>query len=90
MTSSSCDSRSSRERRFIRRRVRLLVLTDHRFGAAERKPLRDEWKSHNKQLNTAGISWEPIHFLTVDKCSVRLYRATIPIEILTLDRGRFS
>jgi hypothetical protein len=72
------------------KRVRLLVLTDHRFGASERKPLRDEWKSHRKSLNTAGINWEPIHFLTVDKCPVRLYRATFPIEIPTLDRGRFA
>lgn len=72
------------------KRVRLLVLTDHPFSAYERKPLRDEWKSHKKKLKDAGISWEPIHFLTVDKCPVRLYRATIAIEVPTLERGRFS
>jgi hypothetical protein len=72
------------------KRVRLLVLTDRRFGSAERKLLRDEWKSHRRSLNAAGISWEPIHFLTVDKCPVRLYRSTVPINIPTLERGRFS
>jgi hypothetical protein len=71
------------------KRVRLLVLTDHPFSAAERKPLRDDWKSHKKTLKDAGISWEPIHFLTVDKCPVRLYRATVAIEVSTLERGRF-
>lgn len=71
------------------KRVRLLVLTDHPFGAAEQKALRDEWKSHKKALSAAGISWEPIHFLTVDKCPVRLYRASVPIEVPTLERGRF-
>lgn len=72
------------------KRVRLLVLTDHSFGASEKKPLRDEWKSHKKSMKDAGINWEPIHFLTVDKCPVRLYRATTPIEVLTLERGRFA
>ncbi|CDQ46372.1 hypothetical protein [Mycolicibacterium neoaurum] len=72
------------------KRVRLLVLTDHPFQPFEKKPLRDEWKSHRKLLNTAGINWEPIHFLTVDKCPVRLYRASVPIEAPTLERGRFS
>ncbi|MFT4042353.1 MAG: hypothetical protein QM673_04245 [Gordonia sp. (in: high G+C Gram-positive bacteria)] len=71
------------------KRVRLLVLTDHKFGQGERKPLREEWKSHRKELKDAGITWEPIHFVTVDHCSVRLYRGTIPIEVLTLERGRF-
>lgn len=72
------------------KRVRLLVLTDHRFSASEMKPLRNEWRSHKKMLKADGISWEPIHFLTVDKCPVKLYRGTIPIEIPTLDRGRFT
>jgi len=72
------------------KRVRLLVLTDVRFGPSEKKPLRDEWKSHRKSLNAAGITWEPIHFLTVDKCPVRLYRASVPIEAPTLERGRFA
>jgi hypothetical protein len=72
------------------KRVRLLVLTDHPFSASEKKPLRDEWRSHKKTLKEAGISWEPIHFLTVDKCPVRLYRATVPIEVPTLERGRFA
>lgn len=71
------------------KRVRLLVLTDHKFGPGERKPLREEWKSHRKALKDAGITWESIHFVTVDHCSVRLYRGTIPIEVLTLERGRF-
>ncbi|MDE8649490.1 hypothetical protein PXH69_31435 [Rhodococcus qingshengii] len=72
------------------KRVRLLVLTDCRFGPDERKPLREEWKSHRKALKDAGITWESIHFVTVDNCSVRLYRGTIPIEVLTLERGRFA
>ncbi|QZT56229.1 hypothetical protein [Mycolicibacterium austroafricanum] len=71
------------------KRVRLLVLTDHKFGPSERKPLREEWKAHRKALKDAGITWEAIHFVTVDHCSVRLYRGTIPIEVLTLERGRF-
>ena len=71
------------------KRVRLLVLTDHRFGPGERKPLRDEWKSHRKALNAVGITWTPIQFYTVDKCPVRIYRSTVPIDTPTLDRGRF-
>lgn len=71
------------------KRVRLLVLTDHRFGPSESKPLRDEWKSHKKALKAADITWEPIRFLTVEKCPVQLYRSTVPIDVPTLDRRRF-
>jgi hypothetical protein len=71
------------------KRVRLVVLTDRPLDASERKALRDEWRFHKKALKAVGINWEPIRFLTVDKCPVRLYRATVPIEIPTLDRGRF-
>lgn len=72
------------------KRVRLLVLTDHRFGPAESKPLRDEWRSHKKALKAVDITWEPIRFLTVEKCPVQLYRATVPIDLPTLDRRRFN
>jgi hypothetical protein len=72
------------------KRVRLLVYTDTDLGAADRKPLRDEWKSHKKALKSVGIEHAPIGFVIVDKCSIKQYRESIPIDIPTLDRGRFA
>jgi hypothetical protein len=72
------------------KRVRLLVLTDTAFGPADRKVLREEWKSHKNTLKNSGIEWSAISFLTVDRCTVKRYRDAVPIDIPTLDRGRFA
>jgi hypothetical protein len=72
------------------KRVRLLVLTDSDLSAADRKTLREEWKSHKKSLKNAGIEQAPIGFVHVDKCPVKRYRESLPIDIPTLDRGQFA
>jgi hypothetical protein len=72
------------------KRVRLLVITDTKFSAADRQTLRDEWKSHRKALKKAGIEWAPICFVMVDECKVKQYRDAVAIDIPTLDRGRFA
>lgn len=72
------------------KRVRLLVLTDTEIGPSDRKTLREEWKSHKKALKAVSIESAAIGFLTVDKCKVKQYRESIPIDIPTLDRGRFA
>lgn len=72
------------------KRVRLLVYTDTDLSSADRKPLREEWKSHKKSLKNVGIEHAPIGFVAVEKCSLRRYRESIPIDIPTLDRGRFA
>lgn len=71
------------------KRVRLLVLTDTKFGASERKVLREEWKAHKHSIKAAGIEWTGASFMTLDACSVKQYRESIAIDIPTLDRGRF-
>jgi hypothetical protein len=72
------------------KRVRLLVCADTDLSPAERKPLRDEWKSHKRALKKVGIEQAPIGFVMVEKCSLKQYRESIPIDIPTLDRGRFA
>jgi hypothetical protein len=72
------------------KRVRLLVYTDNVLTPADKKPLRDEWKHHNNALRKAGIEQAPISFMTVEKCSLKQYRTSVPIDIPTLDRGRFA
>ncbi|MGV0734354.1 hypothetical protein [Mycolicibacter sinensis] len=72
------------------KRVRLLVLTDTPLGYLDQRPLREEWKSHKKALKHAGIELTMTSFVAVDKCAVSRYRDAIPIDIPTLDRGRWS
>lgn len=72
------------------KRVRLLVYTDTNLSAADRKPLREDWKSHKRGLKRVGIEQAPISFVTLEKCSLKQYRESIPIDVPTLDRGRFA
>jgi hypothetical protein len=72
------------------KRVRLHIYTDAVLSAADRKPLREEWRSHKKALKEAGIEQVPIRFVTLEKCSIKQYRTLIPIDVPTLDRGRFA
>lgn len=72
------------------KRVRLLVFTDTDLNPADRRPLRKEWKSHKKALKKVGIDQAPIGFIMIEKCSLKQYRESIPIDIPTLDRGRFA
>lgn len=72
------------------KRVRLLVYTDTTISPTDRKPLREEWKSHRKALKEAGIEHAPISFVSISGCSVKQYRNSIPVDVPTLDRGRFA
>lgn len=76
--------------RLAPKRVRLLVLTDVKFDAAERSRLREFWKSEKKLLHRGGIVAEAIAFLVVAEVELKEYRGSIPIDVSALGRGYFA
>lgn len=71
------------------KRVRLIVITDVKFGAAERSTLREFWKSEKKQLAQHGIIAESIAFRTTADVGLNDYRSSIPIDVPSLGRRFF-
>ena len=75
------------------KRARLIVVTDIDFNGLlnkKKKPLRDQWRSHKKRLQNAGIEQAPIAFRTVEKMSINEYRSSIPLNLPALGRGTFA
>jgi hypothetical protein len=72
-------------------RVRLFVITDVNFNwTPAAKPIRDLWKSHKRALAKHNIKTAPVAFRTHKTISIADYRESIPINLPTLGRGRFS
>lgn len=76
--------------RLAPKRIRLIVVTDIDLDRADREPLRNRWNSHKKRLRAAGIAQAPIAFRRVDKMRLEEYRGSIPLNLPTLQRGRFA
>lgn len=76
--------------RLYPKRVRLVVVTDVGFSPAQKKPLRDAWKSRKKALKAEGIEQAPIAFRARSQWDIEAYRSSIPINIPALGRGRFA